>query len=177
VPGAGAPCTVLATLVTTLLWATGSFTFFTYVGVILHRTASAGASGLAGFLLLFGLMGLAGAATAGWLALASGGDERLLLSLNASALYAGVGLGGAIGGVTLALSGAAAAVCWTAAGIELAALALVGAGAVRARAGEVRTGRHRGRGEPSTRPAARARSACAGGSSAWAEGRGPGPGP
>jgi DHA1 family inner membrane transport protein len=177
----------LATLATTLLWATGSFTFFTYVGVILHQTASAGASGLAGFLLLFGVMGLAGAAAAGWLAdktgplpplaggltltalslaglgvtaaalnglaaviasgaaiacygfgtwaitppqqqrlLSTGTDERFLLSLNASALYAGVGLGGTIGGLTLALSHSTAAVCWTAAGIELAALTLTG---------------------------------------------------
>jgi MFS transporter, DHA1 family, inner membrane transport protein len=176
---------VLLTLATTLLWATGSFTFFTYVGVVLHRTASAGASGLAGFLLVFGLTGLAGAAAAGWLTdkkgplpalaggltltalslaglgviaaagpaaviaggmaiagygfgtwaitppqqqrpLSTGGNERLLLALNASALYAGVALGGAIGGLTLALSRSTTAVCWTAAGIELAALTLVG---------------------------------------------------
>jgi MFS transporter, DHA1 family, inner membrane transport protein len=184
--------TVLLTLATTLLWATGSFTFFTYIGVILHQTASAGASGLAGFLLVFGIAGLGGAAAAGWLAdktgplpplagaltltalalaglgltaalaaghaaaaasvaaiagygfgtwaitppqqqrlLSSGGNNRFLLSLNASALYAGVGLGGAIGGLTLALSRSAAAVCWAAAGIELAALALVGWAASR----------------------------------------------
>jgi predicted MFS family arabinose efflux permease len=183
---------VLLTLATPLLWATGSFTFFTYVGVILHQTASAGASGLAGFLLLFGLTGLAGAAAASWLAdktgplpalaggltltalslaglgvtaavatgpaavigsgaaiagygfgtwaitppqqqrlLSAGGNDRLLLSLNASALYAGVSLGGAIGGLTLALSRSTAAVCWTAAGIELAALTLAGRAASR----------------------------------------------
>ncbi len=183
---------VLLTLATTLLWATGSFTFFTYIGVILHRTASVGASGLAGFLLVFGLAGLAGATAAGWLtdktgplpALAGGltltalslaglgviaavaadpaaviasgaaiasygfgtwaitppqqqrllssrGNEWLLLSLNASALYAGVGLGGAIGGLTLALSRSTTVVCWTAAGIELAALTLVGQAASR----------------------------------------------
>ncbi len=178
---------VLVTLATTLLWATGSFTFFTYVGVVLHQTASVGASGLAGFLLVFGLAGLAGAAASGWLAdkasplpalvggltltalslaglgviaavtaghaavlasgaaiasygfgtwaitppqqqrlLSSGGNNRLMLSFNATALYAGVGLGGAIGGLTLTLSRSTAAVCWTAAGIELAALTLVG---------------------------------------------------
>lgn len=183
---------VLLTLATTLLWATGSFTFFTYVGVVLHATALAGASGLAGFLLVFGLAGLAGAAASGWLAdkrgplpvlagaltlivlslaglgviaavaagpaavIASGaaiagyglgtwaitppqqqrllsrtGNDRLLLSLNATALYAGVGLGSAIGGLTLALSRSTAAVCWTAAGIELAALTLVGCAAIR----------------------------------------------
>ncbi len=160
--------------------------------MILHQTASAGASGLAGFLLVFGIAGLGGAATAGWLAdrtsplpaiagaltltalslaglgliaaltaghaavvgsvaaiasygfgtwaitppqqqrlLSSGGNDRLLLSLNASALYAGVGLGGAIGGMALALGRSVIAVCWTAAGIELAALALVGWAASR----------------------------------------------
>jgi len=183
---------VLLTLATTLLWATGSFTFFTYLGVILHRTASAGAYGLAGFLLLFGVAGLGGAAAGGWLTdragplpalagglmltalslaglgltamfaagraavaasvaaiagygfgtwaitpphqqrlLSSGGNDRLLLSLNASALYAGVGIGGAIGGMTLALSRSTTAVCWVAASIELAALALVSRAARR----------------------------------------------
>jgi MFS transporter, DHA1 family, inner membrane transport protein len=184
--------TVLLTLATTLLWATGSFTFFTYVGVVLHHTASVGASGLAGFLLVFGLAGLAGAAASGWLTdktgplmalaggltltalslaglgviaavtagpaaviasgaaiagygfgtwaitppqqqrlLSSGGNDRLLLSFNATTLYAGVGLGGALGGLTLAVSHSTAAVCWTAAGIELAALTLVGRAASR----------------------------------------------
>jgi predicted MFS family arabinose efflux permease len=183
---------VLLTLATTLLWAAGSFTFFTYVGMILHQAASVGASGLAGFLLVFGLAGLAGTAAAGWLTdktgplpalagglmltalslaglgviaaaaagptaaiasgaaiagygfgtwaitppqqqrlLSTGGNERLLLSLNASALYAGIGLGGAIGGLTLALTRSTTAVCWTAAGIELAALTLVGQAASR----------------------------------------------
>jgi len=63
--------------------------------------------------------------------LSTGGNDRFLLSLNASTLHAGVGLGGAIGGMTLALSRSAAAVCWAAAGIELAALALVGRAASR----------------------------------------------
>jgi hypothetical protein len=39
----------------TLLWATGSFTFFTYIGVILQQTAGADASGVAAFLLVFGV--------------------------------------------------------------------------------------------------------------------------
>ena len=175
----------LLTLATTMLWATGSFTVFTYIGVVLHREAGVGTSGLAGLLLLFGIAGLGGAAAGGWLAdkvgplaalggalaltaaslggfallaaafpgggaaaasaaaiagyglgtwavtppqqqrlLASGGD-RFLLSLNASALYAGVGLGSVIGGMALTLSRSVAVVCWTGAGIELAALALV----------------------------------------------------
>jgi predicted MFS family arabinose efflux permease len=184
--------TAALTLATTLLWATGSFTFFTYIGVILHQTASAGPSGLAGFLLVFGIAGLGGAAAAGWLTdrtgplpalagglmltalslaglglvaafavgraavaasivaiagygfgtwaitppqqqrlVSSGGNDRLLLALNASALYAGVGLGGAIGGMTLVLSRSATAVCLAAADIELAALTLVGRAASR----------------------------------------------
>jgi predicted MFS family arabinose efflux permease len=53
------------------------------------------------------------------------GGGRVLLSLNASALYAGVALGGIIGGVTLSLSRSIAAVCWTAAVIEVTALAVV----------------------------------------------------
>jgi predicted MFS family arabinose efflux permease len=55
----------LLTLATTFVWATGSFTFFTYVAVVLARRASVGAAGLAAFLLLFGLVGVAGAAAAG----------------------------------------------------------------------------------------------------------------
>ncbi len=176
-------------LLTTLLWATGSFVFFTYVGVVLHETASAGAAGLAGFLFVFGIAGVAGAAGSGWLSdardplvalagglvlvalslaalgvvasaapggtvgvfasgaaivaygvgtwaitppqqrrlIARGGDERLLLSLNASALYAGVALGSAAGGLTLAAGAGTAVLCWIAAGMEVAALALVAA--------------------------------------------------
>jgi predicted MFS family arabinose efflux permease len=58
---------VLLTLGTTLLWATGSFTFFTYIAVVLGDTASISSSGLAGFLLLFGVAGIGGAGLAGWL--------------------------------------------------------------------------------------------------------------
>jgi predicted MFS family arabinose efflux permease len=175
---------VLLTLATTLLWSTGSFTFFTYVAVVLHHTASVGASGLAAFLLLFGVAGIAGAALAGWTTdnkgslptlasgltlviasltalgitadlasattalagsaaavagygigtwaitpsqqhrlLVSGGDDRLLLALNASALYTGVAAGSGIGGAILAATASTAAICWVAAAIELVALA------------------------------------------------------
>ncbi len=67
-----APATIargaaLLTLATTPLRATGSFTSFTYIGVVLHRNASVGASGPAGFQFVFGLTGLADAAAAGWL--------------------------------------------------------------------------------------------------------------
>ncbi len=56
--------------------------------------------------------------------LTDGRDQQVLVSLNSSALYAGVALGSFIGGLTLTLSRSTAAVCWTAAGIELAALIL-----------------------------------------------------
>ena len=181
----GARLTVL-TLATTMLWASGSFTFFTYIAVVLRHTAAVGTAGLAGFLLLFGLSGIGGAAAAGWLTdtkgplvplaaalglvavalaalgitaavaggggagaviasalalaaygtgcwaitppqqhrlLEAGGDDRLLLSLNASAIYAGVAAGSALGGITLAATSSTAAVCLLAAGIELLALA------------------------------------------------------
>jgi predicted MFS family arabinose efflux permease len=185
---------VLPTLAITLLWATGSFTFFTYISVILHQTAAVGASGLAGFLLVFGVAGIGGAVVGGRLTdrvgplpaligglavtalslaglaliaaaatghaaalaslvavagygcgtwaitppqqqrlVAADADDRFLLALNASALYAGVALGGAIGGITLTLSHSAPAVCGLAAGIELAAVTLAGLTAYRAR--------------------------------------------
>ena len=170
---------VLMTLVTTLVWATGSFTFFTYVAVVLARRASVGTAGLAAFLLLFGLVGIAGAAAAGRLTdtrgsraalvgglvlvaaalaglaaaagrtetaalvalyalgtwavtppqqhrlLAAGGDTGFLLSLNASALYAGVALGSGLGGAILAATGSVAALCGVAAGLELLAVVSV----------------------------------------------------
>jgi MFS transporter, DHA1 family, inner membrane transport protein len=182
---------ILLTLATTLLWATGSFTFFTYIAVVLRHTASVDSSGLAGFLLLFGVAGIGGAGLAGWLTdtkgalptltgalalvtasltglgltaalagggaaiagsamsiavygigtwavtppqqhrlLEGGGDNRLLLSLNASAIYAGVALGSAIGGAILAATTSSVAVCLAAAGIELVALTAIVAGLV-----------------------------------------------
>ena len=56
---------------------------------------------------------------------AAGGDTGFLLSLNAASLYGGVALGSGLGGVILALSGSAVAVCGAAAGLELVALMLV----------------------------------------------------
>ena len=158
------------------------------------ETASIGSSGLAGFLLLFGVAGIGGAALAGWLtdtkgslpalagalalivvslaglgltaALAGGaaaiagsavsvagygigtwavtppqqhrlveggGDHRLLLSLNAGAIYAGVALGSALGGAILAATNSSVALCSVAAGIELAALTAVTAMLLRNR--------------------------------------------
>jgi predicted MFS family arabinose efflux permease len=176
---------VLITLAITVLWATGSFTFFTYIGIVLHRAAGVGASGLAGLLLVFGVAGIAGAMSSGWISdvrsplvairgalaivavatggLASispalgrgvsigltvvamaaygfgtwavtppqqrllisyGGDERLLLSLNASAVYCGVALGSATGGLTLALTRDTAVLCVLAAVLTVLALAV-----------------------------------------------------
>ena len=174
---------LLLMLLTTLLWAIGSFTFFTYVSVVLHRTAAVDAPGLAVIFLAFGIAGLAGAALGGWLIdtrgtsitlkvalglvvvslaslaalatpssrfvlpsvfamiaygigtwavtpaqqhrlLAYGGDHGLLLSLNASALYAGVAIGSAIGGAVLAGTSDVAVLCLVAAAIMLAALVL-----------------------------------------------------
>ena len=168
---------VLPTLATTLVWATGSFAFFTYVAVVLARRASVGPAGLAAYLLLFGLVGIAGAAAAGrvtdtrgplpaltgglvltaaalaglaaatgraasaallalyalgtWAVtppqqhrlLAAGGETGFLLSLNASALYAGVALGSGLGGAILAATGSVAVLCGVAAGLEFLALA------------------------------------------------------
>lgn len=179
----------LLTLVTTMLWATGSFTFFTYIGVVLSEAAAVGATGLAGFLLLFGAAGILGAMAAGSLTDRKGpfvplvaalvliaaaltalgvisaaadrtslsaliasalaltaygigtwaitppqqhrllnirGDERLLLALNGSALYAGVAIGSALGGIILATTGTVA-LCLSAAGIDLLALATIAA--------------------------------------------------
>jgi predicted MFS family arabinose efflux permease len=167
---------VVPTLATTLLWATGSFTFFTYVAVVLARRASVGTAGLAVFLLLFGVAGIAGAAAAGRLTdargpvtpivgglllvaaalaglaaatgrvaaaalvalyalgtwavtppqqhrlLAAAGDTGFLLSLNASALYAGVALGSGLGGAILATTGSVAALCGVAAALQLLAV-------------------------------------------------------
>jgi MFS transporter, DHA1 family, inner membrane transport protein len=62
--------------------------------------------------------------------LEGGGDDRLLLSLNASAIYAGVALGSAIGGAILAATTSSVAVCLAAAGIELVALTAIVAGLV-----------------------------------------------
>jgi predicted MFS family arabinose efflux permease len=182
---AAAPGAVAGILAVTFVWAAGSFTCFSYISAVLRRTAAVGPTGLAAFLLVFGIAGLAGAAVSGWLTdrrgpraalagglglaalslaglgltatlsarpqvtatiaaitgyglgtwaisppqqqrlLATGGDDRFLLSLNASALYLGVALGGATGGITLALSHSVSAVCWAAASLEMAALAFV----------------------------------------------------
>jgi predicted MFS family arabinose efflux permease len=172
-----------------MLWASGSFMFFTYIGVVLSEAAAVGPAGVAGFLLLFGAAGISGAIKAGSLTdrkgpflplvaalvliaaalttlgvisaaadrtrlsalivsavalgiygvgtwavtppqqhrlLKIGGDDRLLLALNGSALYAGVAIGSALGGIVLATNGTAA-LCLSAAGIELLALASIAA--------------------------------------------------
>jgi predicted MFS family arabinose efflux permease len=72
---------VLLTLATTLVWAAGSFTFFTYIAVVLRKTAGIGTSGLAFYLLLFGLTGIGGAAASGWLTDVKGASTALGLAL------------------------------------------------------------------------------------------------
>jgi DHA1 family inner membrane transport protein len=172
------------TLLVTLLWAFGSFTFFSYLSLVVHDTADAGGSGVAIYLLVFGTTGVAGALVSGRIidskgpvtaaagalflvVMALGGlallaavphreligialtaaliavygfgtwgitpaqqhrlvttndATRLLLSLNASALYAGVAFGASLGGAVLASGQSASELCALAAGIELAAL-------------------------------------------------------
>jgi DHA1 family inner membrane transport protein len=177
---------VVLTLATTLVWAAGSFTFFTYIALVLHKTAAVGASGLALYLLLFGLGGVGGAAASGWLTDRKGslialtlalvivaaalgalgavaafgssqgallsaiaiaaygvgtwavtppqqkrligrGQDGVLLSLNASALYGGVALGSFLGGVLLSGTHSIARVCFVAAALEVGALVITGA--------------------------------------------------
>lgn len=173
-------------LATTLLWAVGSFAFFTYIAAVLHRAAGVGSTGLAVLLLVFGVAGLLGTAAGGWVsdtvgplfaarsalmmvavALAAfglvclrhapdgftiaattvavvvyatgtwmmtpaqqvrllryGGDQRLMLSLNASALYGGVAIGSAAGARILADGRGTAVLCWVAAAVSLTAVVL-----------------------------------------------------
>lgn len=173
---------------TTLLWAAGSFTFFSYFAVVLRATAGVSTNGVAIFLFVFGVAGVGGALISGratdargpiiviavaliaiagsLLGLAAlarapvahstailstgllvgvyglatwavttpqqhrlideGGDRRLLLSFNASALYSGVSVGAALGGALLAAGATATRLCIVAAMIELGALAALG---------------------------------------------------
>ena len=53
--------------------------------------------------------------------LMDGSSGRVVLSLNASALYAGVAIGGALGGVILSATHSTAAVCFVAAALEIGA--------------------------------------------------------
>ncbi len=71
----------LLILATTLVWAAGSFTFFTYIAVVLHRTATIGTTGLALYLLVFGLTGIGGAAASGWLTDVKGAFTAVSLAL------------------------------------------------------------------------------------------------
>jgi predicted MFS family arabinose efflux permease len=171
-------------LLTTLLWATGSFVFFSYFGVVLQTITGVSTTGVAVYLFLFGVAGVGGAIVSGkatdafgalvviptallamigallglsalapadpapaasivltgalvalyglgtWAVtppqqhrlMGSGHDSRLLLSLNASALYGGVAAGAATGGALLSADSGIAPLCLVAAAIELAAL-------------------------------------------------------
>jgi len=177
----------LRVLLQTCIWSLGSFTFFTYVSLVLQRAAKIGGGQLALFLLLYGVCGIAGSMAAGWLTdqadarttlaialllialsltglgvltargrsdafavstcallfalyavgtwsvtppqqhrlIGHSGESRVILALNASALYAGVALGGAAGGIIIGSGHSAAMLCWVAAAIEIAALGLL----------------------------------------------------
>jgi DHA1 family inner membrane transport protein len=84
---------------------------FTYLGVILGHTAGAGAAGLAGFLLLFGTAGLAGAALGGRLADRSGPVAALVAALAMTAIsLAGLGVTAALAAGWAGAAGSVAAV-------------------------------------------------------------------
>jgi predicted MFS family arabinose efflux permease len=193
-PGDGVGAGALPVLAVTAVWALGSFTAFTYVALLLRRSADVGSAGLALYLALFGASGLAGAAASGQLSdrrgpvfalaaaltatavalaglglvcteapgglpgvagsgaaialygagtwgvtppqqerLLRAGGGRLALALNASALYAGIASGGALGGLLLARGATAASLCFAgAAAVLLAALVLALAPRTRA---------------------------------------------
>jgi predicted MFS family arabinose efflux permease len=176
-------------LAVTLLWSAGSFTFFSYLTLVLRTAGAVGGAGVAAELMLFGAAGVFGAYLAGkstdrWggipvaaaaliammlsevgfgllatsalsrTALATLASllfgvyavatwavtpaqqhrlvglapqaTRMLLSLNATALYAGVAIGSAAGGVVLATTHSVVALCLVSAGLGLAsALTLI----------------------------------------------------
>jgi predicted MFS family arabinose efflux permease len=186
-PGSSRPLPrrrLLMTLLVTLLWATGSFTFFTYLAVVLHKTAGVSGLGVALYLLLFGIAGTIGVTVAGravdarggaailtlallfvaaslsglaltaavtpphgvavvvtaamvilyglgtWAVtppqqdrlLRNGNSGRVVLSMNASALYGGVAIGGALGGIILTASHSIPTLCIVAAAVEIGAV-------------------------------------------------------
>jgi predicted MFS family arabinose efflux permease len=169
----------------TLLWSAGSFTFFSYLTLVLHTTGAVGGFGVAGELMLFGVAGVFGAYLSGRLTdgrgpvpvaavalatmtmsevgfavaaavkLGSGAAvvltsalvalyglgtwavtppqqhrlvglapeaPRMLLSLNATGLYAGVAVGGAAGAAVIATSHSVIVLCLVAAALPLASL-------------------------------------------------------
>jgi predicted MFS family arabinose efflux permease len=162
------------TLSVTLLWSAGSFTFFSYLTLVLRTAGAVAGAGVAAELMLFGAAGVFGAYLAGKLTDRWGGGPvataalitmtlsqvgfallaastlsqtglatlasllfgvyavatwavtpaqqhrliglapqatRMLLSLNATALYAGVAIGSAAGGVVLATTDSVVALC------------------------------------------------------------------
>jgi predicted MFS family arabinose efflux permease len=183
----------LPVLVVTLVWALGSFVFFTYASKVLHQAAGVTGGALALFLLVYGVWGVVASKGAGWLTdlrgahttlyialsltalsilglgllagdergdadhaaaaavlfalyaigtwsvtppqqfrlLGLDGNERTFIALNASALYAGVALGGVVGGAVLAAGYSTAYLCWIAAGIVGLALTIVAISAPR----------------------------------------------
>src|SRR5207237_5598360 len=100
---------VAVILAATVLWSTGSFTVFTYIAAVLRHTAAVGPAGLAGFLLVFGTAGLAGAAASGWLTDRTGPTVALAGALSVTVLsLAGLALATTLpGGPAVAASLAA----------------------------------------------------------------------
>jgi predicted MFS family arabinose efflux permease len=188
----------VATLAVTLLWSAGSFTFFSYLAIVLHATAAIRGVGVAAELLLFGVAGVIGAYVAGratdlrgpvsvaaaalsamvlgeaGLALVAATRPahvdavaltsaliaiyglgtwgvtpaqqhrllglaperaRMVLSLNATALYVGVAIGGAVGGLVITTSRSAVVLCLTGATFVGLGLVLLEASRRTARTG------------------------------------------
>jgi predicted MFS family arabinose efflux permease len=183
---------VCLTLLVTISWSAGSFTFFSYLTLVLHAAAGVGGAGVAGELLLFGVAGVTGAYFSGrtvdargalpvaavallTMALCEGAlalvaatgpgglaaiawtsallvgyglgtwavtpaqqhrllslaphRTRMLLSLNATALYLGVATGSAIGGLVIASTHSIVALCGVAAAVTAIALLALAASA------------------------------------------------
>lgn len=183
------------TLLVTLLWSAGSFTFFSYLTLVLRTVGGIAGSGVAAELVLFGVAGVVGAYLSGKLTDTWGAELvaaaallivmvsvlgfallaastlsetafatlasilfgayaaatwavtpaqqhrlidlapraiRMLLSLNATALYAGVAIGSAVGGIVLATTHSVVALCLVSAAFGLAsALTLIASARVR----------------------------------------------
>jgi predicted MFS family arabinose efflux permease len=98
------------------------------LGVLTARGAGGGTAelcGCAGLLALYAVGTWAVAPPQQHRLIGLGGESRFVLGLNASVLYAGVALGGAAGGLIVGSGGGAAMLCWIAAAIDLAALAVL----------------------------------------------------
>jgi len=109
----------LRVLLVTGIWAFGSFTFFTYVSLVLRRAAHISGGLLALFLLLYGVCGVAGSIAAGRFSDRAGARATLVVALT---LIAAALIG--LGVLTVRGGGGGAAVLCACAGL----LALYAAG-------------------------------------------------